>query len=148
MSNVVSILNGLITTSKDGEEGFRIASEHTKDFELKRVFQERIRDCAKAAAELQELVSGMNEEPTDSGSILGAMHRGWLGIKTAITGDDDLAILEECERGEDVSKKNYTEAVTKDLPANVRLVVQNQYDTALRNHDLIRDLRDRYRAAK
>lgn len=148
MSNIVSILNGLITTSKDGEQGFRAAAEHTKDFELKSIFQERVNDCVKAVEGLQELITELNEEPTDSGSLIGAMHRGWLDIKTAITGNDDLAILEECERGEDAAKKHYAEALSKELPDNIRLLVQNQYDIVLKNHNLIRDLRNEYKASR
>ena len=59
---------------------------------------------------------------------------------------DDLAILEECERGEDVAKARYGKALEETLPEDNRVVVQRQYDGVMRNHDQIRDLRDRYRA--
>jgi uncharacterized protein (TIGR02284 family) len=51
------------------------------------------------------------------------------------------------ERGEDVAKAKYRKALENaELPEDVRAIVQRQYDGVLRNHDQIRDLRDRFRA--
>jgi uncharacterized protein (TIGR02284 family) len=66
-----------------------------------------------------------------------------------MTDRDDAAILEECERGEDVAKAAYRKALEdSSLAPDVREAVQRQYDGVLRNHDQIRALRDRYRAAR
>ena len=147
MSNIASILNDLVETSKDGEKGFRTAAEDTKNAELKTIFMQRAGDCARGAAELQQLVSRMGGKPEQGGSVAGAMHRGWVDVKSAVSTRDDLAILEECERGEDVAKAKYRKALEDgSLPDDIRAVVQRQYDGAMRNHDQIRDLRDRYRA--
>lgn len=147
MSNITSILNDLVETSKDGEKGFRTAAEDTKNAELKSIFMQRADDCAKGAAELQQLVSRMGGKPEQGGSVAGAMHRGWVDVKSAVTKRDDLAVLEECERGEDVAKAKYRKALEEPLPDDIRMVVQRQCDGAIRNHDQIRDLRDRYRAS-
>lgn len=55
-------------------------------------------------------------------------------------------MLNECERGEDVAKKSYKQALEKDLPADIRQVVERQYQGVLRNHDQIKALRDAERA--
>ena len=146
-NDFTSTLNDLIETSKDGENGFRAAAEDTKDPELKRIFLARADDCARGASEFQKMVVRSGDEPERSGSVAGAVHRGWMNLKAAVAGRDDLAILEDCERGEDVAKASYRKALEmKDLPANVRAAVQRQYDGVVRNHDQIRDLRNRYRA--
>jgi len=144
-TNIASILNDLVETSKDGEKGFRKAAEDTKSAELKSIFMQRAGDCANGAAELQQIVSRMGDKPEQGGSVAGAMHRGWVDLKSAMTKRDDLAILEECERGEDVAKAKYRDALEETLPEDIRAVVQRQYDGALKNHNQIRDLRDRYR---
>ena len=54
----------------------------------------------------------------------------------------------DCEKGEDVAKKRYQDALEKDLPADVRAVVERQYQGVLQNHDRIRDLRDQHAATK
>ncbi|MFA4913532.1 MAG: PA2169 family four-helix-bundle protein [Alcaligenaceae bacterium] len=145
---IVNLLNDLIETSKNGEKGFQAAAEDTKNAELKALFQRRAADCGSGAAELQAVVTQLGGKPEDSGTIAGAVHRGWMNLKQAVAGRDDLAILEECERGEDVAKKDYSDALKETLPENVRAVIQKQYDGVLRNHDQIRDLRNRYRDTK
>jgi len=145
-NNVVSVLNDLIETSKDGDKGFRAAAEDTKDSELQAVFLRRAQDCATSAADLQQLVAKYGGKPEMGGSVAGAVHRGWMNLKAAASGRTDLAILEECERGQDVAKARYRKALEDPLPEDIRIVVQRQYDGVLRNHDQIRTLRDRYRA--
>ena len=148
MSNAISILNDLIETSKDSEKGFRTSAEDTRNGELKSVFVARAQDCAKAAADLQQLVSRLGGNPESGGSVAGAVHRGWVNLKSSVTDRSDLAILEECERGEDVAKARYKKALEADLPDDIRDIIQHQYDGAVRNHDQVRDLRDLYRSTK
>lgn len=146
-SDVISVLNDLIQTSKDGEEGFRTCAEDAeqRDVQFKSMFEERSRGCAEAASELQELVRALGGEPIKHGSVSGSMHRQWLNIRSLITGKDDEAVLNECERGEDAAVKTYRDALQKDLPANIRLVVERQYQGVLANHDRVRSLRDKVR---
>ncbi|QVQ27624.1 PA2169 family four-helix-bundle protein [Achromobacter deleyi] len=143
--HVIKVLNQLIETSKDGEKGFDAAADDTKTAELQQLFRNRSRDCATGAAELQALVSQLGGKPEDSGTVSGAMHRGWTNLKAAVTSRSDLVLLEECERGEDVAKAAYAKALQETLPENVRAVVERQYQGVLRNHDQVRDLRNRYR---
>ena len=143
----VKLLNELIETSKNGEKGFQAAAEDTKNPQLKSLFQQRAADCGAGAAELQAAVIQLGGKPEDSGTVAGAVQRGWLNLKAAVAGRTDTAILEECERGEDVAKKDYGDALKETLPDDVRLLVQRQYDGVLRNHDQIRDLRNQYRAS-
>ena len=57
-------------------------------------------------------------------------------------GKDDYAILSECERGEDVAVRNYSKALKKDLPAEVKGIVNRQFMGVMQNHDTIKALRD------
>ncbi|WP_028239737.1 PA2169 family four-helix-bundle protein [Stutzerimonas azotifigens] len=145
--DTIEVLNDLIETCYDGEKGFRDCAEDIKDVSVKSTLTQRAGECATAAAELQDLVRSLGGKPEDSPSATGALHRRWVDLKSAITGKSDEAILNECERGEDVAKKRYKEALEKDLPANVRAVVERQYQGVLRNHDQVKALRDRARAS-
>lgn len=147
-TNIVSVLNDLIETSKDGEKGFRKAAEDTKTASLKQLFADRAEDCARGATELQGIVQRLGGKPETGGTVGGALHRGWVDVKAAVSHRTDHAILAECERGEDVAKKNYREALDKELPADVRATVERQYQGVIQNHDRIRDLRDQYASAK
>lgn len=105
---VISTLNDLIETCKDGEKGFRVCAEDITRPELKTLFNQRAGECAQAAQELQAIVIRLGGNPEDSTSMAGDLHRRWVDLKSAITGKDDEAILNECERGEDVAKRSYT----------------------------------------
>lgn len=146
--DVADVLNDLIETSKDGEKGFLTCAERCKSAELKAVFERRAEECRIGAQELQSLVVQGGEKPETGGSVAGAMHRGWVIARGAVALNDDLSMLEECERGEDVAKNSYRKALEKDLPPSIRAVVQRQADGVQRNHDQIKRLRDQMRAAK
>lgn len=145
--DVIDVLNDLIENCRDGEYGFRACAEQTQSSELRDLFQVRARECDSAALELQSLVSQLGGKPETGGTVSGAVHRGWVAVKGTLAGYTDLAVLEECERGEDVAKARYQKALNEDLPAAVRMVVERQYQGVLRNHDQVRALRDRFDAA-
>ncbi len=142
---VISTLNDLIETSKDGEEGFRTCAEDTKDPQLKAFYSKRAQSCKSAVIELQDLVRAYGGDPETSGGLGAAVHRRWVDIKSLVTGKDDMAILAECERGEDVAVASYRKALDESLPADVRTVVERQYQGVLQNHDQVKALRDKYR---
>ena len=144
MSNddVISCLNDLIATCKDGEEGFGEAAGGVERSDLKSLFAEFSLQRAQFAGVLQELVRSLGGEPESDGSISGALHRGWIDIKSAVTGSDEKAILNECERGEDSAKSNYTDALEKNLPANILDIIQQQSQAILAAHNRIKALRD------
>jgi uncharacterized protein (TIGR02284 family) len=144
--DVISTLNDLIETSKDGENGFRACADGVKDTQLKSIFEEAARRCAQGAAELAGKVRALGGSPESSGSVSGSLHRGWVNIKSTVTGMDDAAILAECERGEDVAKKSYENALKKDLPAEIRSTVERQYQGVRENHDRVRNLRNMARS--
>ena len=140
--DIRSTLNDLIETLKDGEEGFRTSAEKVKDFSVRSQFQKFASQRARFAAELHSEVARTGGEPETSGSTSGAIHRGWIGLKSALTGNDDHSILAEAERGEDSAVKNYRDALAKDLPLDIRSLIDRQYREVLQTHNTVKALRD------
>src|SRR3954453_8075176 len=93
---------------------------------------------ADGARELQGHVRALGGEPEQSGTWSGSAHRAWVNIKATITGLDDFAILDECERGEDVAKAAYAAALKANLPPHTRSIIQRQYQGVRQNHDRVR----------
>lgn len=145
--DVVDVLKDLVECCKDGEYGFRECAEQAKRQDLKSMFLQRADDCRRGAQELNELIRQHGGSAEDGGSTMGAMHRGWVSIKSKLTSYDDKAVAEEAERGEDNAKARYAKALQKNLPANVRSVVERQYQGVQRNHDQVKQLRDQLRAS-
>jgi uncharacterized protein (TIGR02284 family) len=141
-SQVVDVLNDLIENSKDGAYGFTKCAERVESPQLRETLLQRSADCAAAISELQTLVVQYGGKPAEHGTVLGALHRGWVSVKDAISGDSDHAVLEECERGEDAALARYRKALKNDLPPDVRSVLERQMAGAQRNHDQVKAMRD------
>ncbi len=137
---VISTLNNLVETCKDGQNGFRTAAEGVKNSELTALFNNYSQQRGQFASELQNEVRTLGGDPEKTGSTAAALHRGWINIKSTVTGEDEGAVISECERGEDSAVKAYEEALKQELPTNVRAIVETQFARVKEAHDRIRSL--------
>lgn len=138
--NTTQTLNSLIEICKDGQDGFRDASENIKHADLKTLLSSYSLQRSKFAGELQQVVIGLGEEPEKNSSIASAIHRGWIDLKAAFTKGSDHAILAECERGEDYAVSVYSKALETKLPAHIHEILLSQ-STAI--HQAHNDIRNR-----
>jgi len=144
--DLINSLNHLIRVCRDGQEGYLQAAEHVKSAWLQGLFQQFSTQREQFAIELTNLVASLGVEPASGATVAGALHRTWIDIRTAVSGDswDDAAVLEECERGEDTAKDAYETELNKGLPDHIDRVVQSQYQDILRSHDQVREARDAF----
>src|SRR5438309_5534467 len=126
-NSAISVLNGLIETCKDGEQGFRNSAEKAKDASLKSLFSKYASQRATYVQELSAAVTQLGGDPAQSGHIAGSLHRGWTNLKEAFARDEDRAIVNEAESGEDAAVKAYKEALQTTLPASLGTLLQTQY---------------------
>ena len=140
--DVISTLNELIETCKDGEDGFRTCADGVKNPALKTFFEEKTERCALGGAQLAAKVRALGGDPEQGSSTAGMLHRFWVNIRSTISGMDDEAILDECERGEDSAKEAYEEALRQGLPPGVRVMIAKQYQEVKSNHDRVKDMRN------
>jgi uncharacterized protein (TIGR02284 family) len=142
-ADTISVLNSLIETLKDGQHGFRVAADDVQNSDLKSVFQKYSLQRSQFAGELQSEAVKLGEaEPEETSSSAGVLHRAWINLKSALAGGDEHSVLAECERGEDSAVSEYQEALEKDLPQNIRDIVERQYREVKAAHDAVRALRD------
>ena len=140
--DVISTLNELIETCKDGEEGFLACAEKVTNPMLKSFFEEKAQRCATGALQLRDKVREIGGDPQRGGSAAGTLHRGWMHFKSSLVGMNDDSVLAECERGEDFAKEAYERALKQDLPADIRRMVEAQYQEVRANHDRVRAMRN------
>ena len=139
-AEVVSTLNELIGTCRDGQEGFRTAAEGVRGAELRELFHGYALQRADFVGALQDEVRRLGGEPEQTGSLVASLHRGWMGLRAALEGEDDRAVVGECERGEAVALETYRSALNIDLPANVRAMIERQFAEVKEAHNLIGNL--------
>jgi uncharacterized protein (TIGR02284 family) len=136
---IVWTLRDLFQTCKDGEHGYHAAAHFVKPEELKALLEGYAQQRGGYAAELHDEIERLGGHPGESGTVTGALRQGWTKIQSAVTGGDERALLVECARGDEAARKRYEQALTQDLSAEVRALVQRQLAG-------IHDARDRFRA--
>jgi uncharacterized protein (TIGR02284 family) len=141
--NVRAVLNHLIQTCKDGQEGFLTAAENVPGEELRKLFSEYSLQRAKFVGELQTASHELGDShPENASSVSGTLHRGWINLKTVVVGRDAHSILLECERGECSAVADYEEALKHELPAPIHEIVTRQFAALTAAHDRMRALAD------
>ena len=135
-------LRQLISISEDCRDGYLEASESVRNKDLKDLFAMISQQRREFAMELQRLVLSFHGEPDPGKDFSGLVRLFWLELKAAITAGDEHTILYECERGEEAAVDAYR-GVLKDtnLPPDVRLTVERQWEAVQKSHERIRHLR-------
>ena len=122
-----AVLNHLIETCKDAERGFRHVAEHAADPAVKSLFLDIASQRARFAADLLPFAQRLGGANTHDGTAVGALHRTWIDLKSAIFRNDSTAIVHEAERGEHFSRGVYEDALDGILPPTAREIVESQY---------------------
>jgi uncharacterized protein (TIGR02284 family) len=146
---LVNVIERVIDTCRDGEDGYRDAAEHITDAGLSTFFAEQSLQRAHFARQLTEELERQGRwQTTREGSVGGSIRRAWFDVKRTL-GGGDIAILEAVEAGEDAARDAYTKALQEeaDVPASVQALLRTQAQTVFAAHDHVKILRDRYKAA-
>lgn len=143
INETIDVLNDLTEVLKDGKQGFETAARDAKAPELRDTFQKYATQRAEFASRLQARVAALGAEVEKSGSVAGAVHRGWINLKAALSSNEPQAVLEEAERGEDAAVAAYRKALEHvELDADTRTLINSQYADVQAAHDYVRSLRD------
>ena len=138
----ISALNSLISTTLDRVEGYTEAAKDNESGRYGGLFTSRASERRQVASRLQSEVSRLGGTPTESGTALAGAHRMFFNIKSAVTGKDDQAIVNEVERGEDHIKAKYENALKdEDLLPEVAALIQEAYASVREGHDQMRDIK-------
>lgn len=139
------VTTDLIETLEDGREGFSRGADKLADTnraDLAATFREFAAQRAAFAQELRDLAAEYGDRIVEDGSMLGALHRGWMAIKDAVAGDDPDGVLDAAEQGEDHAVSEYEDAMKADISAHLRQVVERQFQSVRAAHDQVRALRN------
>ncbi|WP_059410980.1 PA2169 family four-helix-bundle protein [Cupriavidus basilensis] len=139
--HLVGTLNHLIEVGKDGELSCTTGAREVQSPEIRAILTGTAETCRASVMELQALVTSLGAQPRDRGSMGGALHRGWMEVLHVIAPHNDDAVLQLCERDEEAARREYQAALTGDMPAEVRAVVQRQYEGMQWHHQRIHAMR-------
>ena len=143
MSDDAKVAKELVETLKDGTKGFEAAAEKLADSDkpewattLRRIAQQR----TQFAQEIVALGHDYGDDVDESGSALAALHRGWLSLKDAVTGDDPSGVLGAAVSGEDHAVSEYEKGLKEDLSDGFRTVVERQHAEIVKARDEVKAL--------
>ncbi|HWI84876.1 MAG TPA: PA2169 family four-helix-bundle protein [Sphingomonas sp.] len=138
----ISTLNSLIATTIDSIEGYAASAEDAENGRYASLFTARADERRQVASLLQAEVRRLGGEPSEGGTALGGAHRLFVNLKAAVTGQDDQAVVNEVERGEDHIKAKFEDAIKdQELSAETRAVIEAGYRSVREGHDQMRDLK-------
>ena len=136
------VLETLTTTLIDSINGYRGAAQNVDGTQFQELFRRQADDRSRVVEDLRSEIRRLGGNPPDDGSFLGATHQRFLDLKSAITGRNDKAIINEVERGEDYLKEKFETALnSNELPVESRSVVERAYQSVREGHDRVRDLK-------
>src|SRR5262245_46871434 len=116
---VYHLLNNLIESCKDEQESFRVAAEDVHDPSLQSLLTEFAQRREVFSQELENCVPAPDRVVLKSINAVSLLHRSWVHFRIALAGNDEHAILMECERGEEHMLEEYRKALEKEWPTNV-----------------------------
>lgn len=143
---LAGVLNDLVRINNDRIVGYEKAIDELKpeDEDLKLLFRRYTMESKQYVTELNTEVVRLGAMPADGTTNSGKIYRVWMDLKTAITGKDRKAILENCVFGEDAAQKAYDLALNSDIDLDpmIREMMVQQKASLRIGHDEVKRLRD------
>ncbi|MTE26338.1 ferritin-like domain-containing protein [Winogradskyella ouciana] len=113
-------LNELLVKNYDAEKGYLNAIDNVDSDRLKMFFKRRASERSEFAKELRTEILRYGEDPKDSGSFKGTVHRNWMSLKSLFSSNNEEAILEEAIKGEKESLESYNDLLEeRNLPPSI-----------------------------
>ncbi|WP_411767255.1 ferritin-like domain-containing protein [Winogradskyella sp. A3E31] len=121
-------LNELLTKNYDAEKGYRKAIDNVDNNNLKIYFTNRANERKEFANEIKTEIERYGEEPKESGSFKGTLHRNWMTLKSNLSNNNEEAVLEEALRGEEASLEDYNDVISSDnvFPPSIDTMLKKQ----------------------
>ncbi|WPP53585.1 ferritin-like domain-containing protein [Catalinimonas niigatensis] len=107
----INILNDLLEKNYDAERGYRSAAENVKNARLSDFLLQNADIRQGFAIDLAEEILEMGGKPVSDSSTMSDLHRAWISFKSALSDNEEEAILNECIRGEEAALKDYNQAL-------------------------------------
>ena len=127
-STDAKVTQDLIETLVDGCNGFTQAAEHLADDNAHVAGQfHNFAGSRKAMADdLRGMAARYGDIVDSDGSSLAGLHRGWIGLKDALTGTNVGAVVNAAIQGEEHAVAEFEKALEEDISAELRTKVREQ----------------------
>jgi uncharacterized protein (TIGR02284 family) len=144
--NIVEALTNLAQSNRDSEEGYSEAAESVRDSdsELHTLLHKNAQQRARFAGELEQEVRTYGGEYPIEGTLGGTLRKGWLNLRSALSGGDASAILDECINSDEGALEDYRDTLQQDLPDYLKEMIRQQHDEIMETVQHLRALKQTY----
>lgn len=141
-SHEKSTLNDLIATTFDSIDGYLDAAKNSESDRLVALFDQRVIERRAVIDLLRREVIKLGGKPQDDGSLSASAHRMFFNLKSAVTGRDEQAIVDEVEKGEDHITAKFEDAMADtELSPGVLRTIRECHASIRQGHDQMRELK-------
>jgi len=120
---ILGQLDHLAKINKDSEAGYRAAADKVTNTELQTLFVGYADQHHHFAAELEQELERMGGRPSDAGLATGALSRGWMDLKAALSGHSTISLLKSCADGEESAESAYLDVADTNPTGQTRRLV-------------------------
>ena len=137
MVNETQILNELIAVCRDNIESVEDAAQQTKSDELQTFFNELVEHWKKILEALRAEVIYQGGIPTESGTLIGDVHRLYAKFKAAVLRNEREAVLDELEQLSSRALDTFDEVLKRELPPQAEGILRLQHGQVSEVHERI-----------
>lgn len=125
--DTIAFLHHLASVNKDTEAALHAAAGQVQNTELESLFTNYAKQHAKFLAELQTEIGRLGGKPSDSGTVGGAIERGWQDLKATVTGHSAASLLSSCENQELHAEVAYDEVVRANPTGQTHTLIEKHF---------------------
>lgn len=124
---IANNLNQLLEKTYDAEKGYKDAASNVKDAKMKTFLEEQAKQRYDFGHDIKQEIKAFDQKPDKGGSAKGSLHRTWMDVKTAFSGNENETVMEEVQRGEKAAIEDYDDILAeKELPPSTKTMLQGQ----------------------
>jgi uncharacterized protein (TIGR02284 family) len=137
----VAALSAIIEVCRDGALGYARAAEDVRDPWLKQLFWDYSNQRRKFATALERELIALGGHSEPHLGMAGRIHRKWLEVRSSLEHGSALAMLLECERGENAARVKYEHALQVPMPTKTQDLLLAQLAEIREAHDRLDRMR-------
>lgn len=139
---VVDVLQELNQFVNDRIQGYEHAAKLTKDPAHQSYYKDLVNQSREFSNEINRTISSVGGSTQSSTTAKGKIFRGWMDVKTTVTGSDEEDLIKSNLYGEEWAQKAYNDALEhkSELPENVVQMVEKQKQASLTTCERLRQM--------
>ena len=134
-------LKKIVKMNIDASKGYSDAADSLDDTAIETAFHDASARRSRLAADLQTALAMSDEDVPDGGTALGAFHRSWMNVRSALNGGDTEVILTEAARGESSLVDAYEDVLVDTAGSPLNATLQQQLVEVKSTRDSIESLK-------